>query len=106
MCHDVKDKVIGDLHTVVPNAGEVADSTVNIVFYNAFGGVRVGVLHRQIGTEDSRRHATGDLQCTAWFSTIANHTRYIGNHILDSVGNLLVVSAHEIGDTCRGTCSR
>ena len=102
--HDVEDEVVGDFHAIVTDASEVADSAVDIIFHDAFGGVGVGVLHCQIRAEDSRSHSTGNLQCATRFGTVANHTRYIGNHILDGVGNLLVVAAHEVGDTCCRTC--
>ena len=43
--HDVEDEVVGDFHAIVTDASEVADSAVDIVLHDAFGGVGIGVLH-------------------------------------------------------------
>ena len=55
-------------------------------------------LHRQQGREDGCAHAAGDLQRARWLGTVADHTREIGNHVLDGGTDTTVVATHEIGD--------
>ena len=72
--HDVEDEVVGDLHTIVTDTREIADCAIDIVFDNTFGGLSIGVLHRSIGAEYSRRYTAGDFQRTTRFGTVADHT--------------------------------
>ena len=72
--------------------------SVHVVFHYAFHAGHGLVLNGKQGAEHSRRYSAGDLQGAARFGAVTDHARKVGNHILDTVGYLLVVSAHKIGN--------
>ena len=72
--------------------------SVHVVLNYAFHTGHRLVLNGKQGAEHSRRNSAGDLQGTARFGAVTDHTRKVGHHILDTVGYLLVVSAHKIGN--------
>ena len=54
MSHDIEHHLVGLVHAVCPDAGEVVDATIDIVLDDAFDVGDVTVLDGEHGTEHSR----------------------------------------------------
>ena len=98
VCHDVEYESVGFVHAAAADGGEVVNTAVHVVVDDAFGGGDVFVLYGEHGAHDGRSDAGGELECARWFCSVADHAGEVGDHVLDAVGDLLVVAAHEIGD--------
>ena len=100
--HDVEHQSVCFVHTLRADAGKVADTAVHIVIDDTFYRCHTLAFHGEDSREHGSRYAAGELQRTTWLRTVANHTGDVGNHVLHRIGNLLIITAHEVGDTTAG----
>lgn len=98
MRHYIEDQPVGLLHAIMADARKIANTPVHVILYETFGCRNEAVLYGQHGGQRGRADAAAKLEGATWLSSVAHHPCEIGNHVLDSVGHLLEIAAHQVGN--------